>query len=1371
MNHWNMARLDVTRRLLIGMVAALPLTAGIGWSQNTVLGAATGVGGAPAATSPSNRIVAFVSNRADLNSEIYLMNLDGSNVTRLTYSLAEDTNPALSRDGARLAFVSERGTLVNSLGGVYLDIEARRDIYVMNTDTSGLVRATSDLAQDDFPAWSPKGDLIAFYSERGDASNPGIYVMNPDGTGQRRLTSGPVQPRRIVWNPSGTQVLYRRSNADTGVVGVDGTGERVFRSNLWVMDWSEDGARLLAEILEAPVGAVYMRADLTGTPTYVANMTVPCSNGFGGTGLCSSGLNEPSFTSADGSTVVRTVWGGIPSSIDLYHQHVDGLFDQRLTKTPQPAGGNPLTHNAQLSSVSVGVVPAVQAPPSQGRIAFEMGGSGIHTMDAAGWDIRLVMPAIRATTNGYPDVHAFHNPSISPDGRFIAAEYWGFISEPAYLSAGINYGGIATFGVDGTGVSYLTRRESRETALFDVNPDWSPDGSSIVYTSNIDFPNLWVIGGDGSGARQITKYPRVHTSPSWGQAGVAMFWDNGQVWGTGLGIIPPLGLHSDELATDGVCPNGFITASVGIVHVAPEWSPDGTKLIFATRQVPQTFGDLPQTTIRLREAGSITTVVSNHPEIGSVSDLAFGPSGQEFLMSGSAQGEDVFIASVDGTSFRRLTFAFGQSGPAPTVMNPSWGPSTVTAPPALTWSIFGQALNGQGGGVSGATVKVQGPSSATTTTVGSFTGYFYIQALPSGTYTITIEKMGETFINPSRTVTISLGDRQVDFTQLPPLVLTSISPTGGDSRGGTKVTIKGTGFSRALSSAGALTSRLAARLHTGPTADRVPATVSVTIGGQPATNVTVVNDATITAVVPALPAGAAADVTVVLDGESASRAAAFTPLDVSVDPTGDLDDDGLTNAWEVQFSLDPFINDASADPDHDGLTNAQEFQQGTHPDGVATRFLAEGAVSAFFNMRIALANPGSAPAAVLLRFLKTDGSVVTQFVPVAALARATVDTKTVSGMASAEFSTVIESDVLVVVDRTMSWDAGGYGSHAETSIASAATTWYLAEGATHSGFDLFYLIQNPNLTSASVEVKYLLPAPAAPITKTYSIGANSRFNIWVDSEAPELNATDVSAILTSSSPPIIVERAMYLNTQGRTFGAGHNSAGVTSPATSWFLAEGATGAYFDLFVLIANPSANEAQVTATYLLPSGETVVKSYTVAGNSRFNIWVDLEDARLSDTAVSTTIRSTNDVPVIVERAMWWPGSASTWHEAHNSPGSTVTGTKWALAEGELGGTSATETYILIANASSTVGSAKAMLLFEDGTSTEKTFTLSPNSRFNIDVQSEFPSAAGRRFGAVIESLGSAPAQIVVERAMYSNAGGVTWEAGTNALATRLQ
>jgi uncharacterized delta-60 repeat protein len=444
-------------------------------------------------------------------------------------------------------------------------------------------------------------------------------------------------------------------------------------------------------------------------------------------------------------------------------------------------------------------------------------------------------------------------------------------------------------------------------------------------------------------------------------------------------------------------------------------------------------------------------------------------------------------------------------------------------------------------------------------------------------------------------------------------------------------------------------------------------------------------------------------------------------------------------------------------------------------DAVVTRYLAEGATSAFFDTRLALLNPGTTDTTATLTFARSGDTTVVREVAVPARTRVTVDPKAkYPEMAKAEFSTKTESGQLLVVDRTMSWDSRGYGAHAETAVLAPAPTWYLAEGSTISGFNLFYLLQNPNDAEVPVTVRYLRPS-GAPLVKRYTLPPNSRSNIWVNEEVFDglgkaLAATDVSAVIdVTNGLAIIVERAMYLDLPGQTFGAGHESAGVTAPATNWFLAEGATGNFFDLFVLIANPNDSDAQVEATYLLPDGTTITRPYTVTANSRFNIWVDLEETRLADTAVSTTISSTNGVPVIVERAMWWSGLP--WYEAHNSPGSTTTGTLWALAEGEVGGPRNVETYILLANTSPTDGTVKVTLLFEDGTSAEKTYTVPAKSRFNVPVAGEFSQAGGQRFGALVESLGTTPAQIVVERAMYWSAMGQTWAAGTNALATKIR
>jgi hypothetical protein len=510
------------------------------------------------------------------------------------------------------------------------------------------------------------------------------------------------------------------------------------------------------------------------------------------------------------------------------------------------------------------------------------------------------------------------------------------------------------------------------------------------------------------------------------------------------------------------------------------------------------------------------------------------------------------------------------------------------------------------------------------------------------------------------------------------------------------------------------------------------------------------------------------------------------------DPAGDADGDGLPNGWEGKYGLNPLSDDpdngASGDPDGDGRTNAQEYADDTHPRGFVITFLAEGATGAFFDTQLAIANPSPRPALVLTRFQKTDGTTVRDYRTVAAMTRTTIVVEALAGLASAEFSTLVEADEQVVVDRTLTWDDRGYGSHAERGILTrTATEWFFAEGATHSGFSLFYLIQNPNAQVATVEVRYLRPPPAATLTKIYTVGPQSRFNNWVNNEAvvdaalAGLASTDVSVVMRSTNGvPIIAERALYRDAPGQTFGIGHESAGVTAPALNWFLAEGATGNYFDMFVLLANPNATDAQVTVQYLLTSGQTLTKNYQVAANSRSNIWVDLEEfpdgsgnRLLADVEVSATVDSTNGIPIIVERAMYWPGPNFTdWREAHNSPGSTVTGTRWAVAEGEQGGARSTETFVLVANTSAFAGQVRATVLFEDGSpAATKDFTVAAKSRFNIAPGAEFPGTAGKRFGMIVESLGATPAQIVVERAMYSNADGVVWAAGTNALATRLQ
>jgi hypothetical protein len=496
----------------------------------------------------------------------------------------------------------------------------------------------------------------------------------------------------------------------------------------------------------------------------------------------------------------------------------------------------------------------------------------------------------------------------------------------------------------------------------------------------------------------------------------------------------------------------------------------------------------------------------------------------------------------------------------------------------------------------------------------------------------------------------------------------------------------------------------------------------------------------------------------------------------------DRDVDGLDDLWEVATGLDCASsvgpNGADGDPDGDGVGNVQEFVSGTHPRGAAREYLAEGVQNAFFKTRLAIANPGTVAATAFLRVDRDNGRSGGAIVHVPAGARRTVFAdEVVSAVGS--FGIVVDAEAPLVVERTMSWDATEYGAHAERASRAPSTSWFLAEGATGS-FSLFYLLQNPGDTAATATVRYLRPAPLAPIDRSYTLPPHSRTTLPINSQAPELTDTDVSASITATQP-IFVERAMYRTVGSQTFAAGHASAGVAAAATNWFLAEGATGPFFDLFVLLANPNVADATVEIRYLLTTGEVLTKSYTVAAESRRTIYVDGETfpglgQALANTTLSCAITSTNAVPIVVERSMWFPGPAvapTFWTEAHNSPGTTTTATRWVLADGESGGTRDTQTFVLIANTSATAGRVRVTQL-PDAVSplagAPPTFVLDlpPNSRTTVPLHAA-AGFASRRYGVVVESVDTAPlAQIVVERAMYWNAGGVVWAAGTNLLAT---
>ena len=351
----------------------------------------------------------------------------------------------------------------------------------------------------------------------------------------------------------------------------------------------------------------------------------------------------------------------------------------------------------------------------------------------------------------------------------------------------------------------------------------------------------------------------------------------------------------------------------------------------------------------------------------------------------------------------------------------------------------------------------------------------------------------------------------------------------------------------------------------------------------------------------------------------------------------------------------------------------------------------------------------------------------------------------------------------LVVERSMFWDQTYYAGHTGSALDQPAPDWFFAEGS-QGFFSTFVLVVNPNAAPAEVTFTFLLENEP-PVVKTLPLGAFSRLTLDAGT-VPEIVGRSFG-VTVHATQPVMAERSMYFGTTpGRLWSGGHESAGITAPSTHWFLAEGATGAFFDTFILLSNPQNTPANVTLQYLLDSGETITVPKTIAAHARLTTNIETEaDPRLHNAAVSTVINS--DVPIIAERSMYWPGVAKPWGEGHNSFGVIEAGTRWGLAEGRVGGPFNFQTYILLANAQATAADVTVTFLRESGAPIVKTYRVPPTSRFNVD-SSSVTELQHESFGAEILVTNNVP--IVVERSMYWDAAGVSFSGGTNATGIRL-
>ena len=206
--------------------------------------------------SPSGNRIAFQSGD-DQECEIYVKHaIRGSHERQLTHNSAADFDPAFSGPrGNRIAFVSDRGH------------PDQADLYVMRADGSHVRRVAGSNKDELAPAFSPDGRRIAYTSWKSGRGD--IYVMRANGTHKHRLTAYPNQEFGADFSPNGKRITFtRRMGSSPGghfevfVMRADGTHKRRLTSTHGGFNgnsvFSPNGNKLA---FQTPSEIAVMRAD------------------------------------------------------------------------------------------------------------------------------------------------------------------------------------------------------------------------------------------------------------------------------------------------------------------------------------------------------------------------------------------------------------------------------------------------------------------------------------------------------------------------------------------------------------------------------------------------------------------------------------------------------------------------------------------------------------------------------------------------------------------------------------------------------------------------------------------------------------------------------------------------------------------------------------------------------------------------------------------------------------------------------------------------------------------------------------------------------------------------------------------------------
>jgi len=177
-----------------------------------------------------SRSLAVVKRVTQANIWLSPPNDSSSARTVTTGAGKADMSLSISRDGTKIVFSS--------------DASGNEDVWIVNSDGSGLKQLTSNARVNRQPAFSPDGNEIVFLSDR--SGTPHLWRMNSDGSGQRQITNGRDGEQSPSFSPDGKWIYYsaaQTKNRTSWRIASDGSGEPARLSD-----------KLLSHVAVSPTG-------------------------------------------------------------------------------------------------------------------------------------------------------------------------------------------------------------------------------------------------------------------------------------------------------------------------------------------------------------------------------------------------------------------------------------------------------------------------------------------------------------------------------------------------------------------------------------------------------------------------------------------------------------------------------------------------------------------------------------------------------------------------------------------------------------------------------------------------------------------------------------------------------------------------------------------------------------------------------------------------------------------------------------------------------------------------------------------------------------------------------------------------------------